>query len=202
MTSGKPSLAAKSAKVWSAIGSMTLCVASLITSEFMLVSLFTPSAHDLGATDGTAGQAIAISGFFAVTTSLLILSAFGRMDRRRLLIGLTATMLVSRVLTACASSFAVLMVARALLGVTIGGFWSMAPATIVRLVPEATVPKALSVMYMGNATGTAFAAPVGSYLGGLIGWRGVFWALVPIAAVTMAWQWRPLPGCRRPDVCG
>jgi len=172
---------------------MTLCVALLIASEFMPVSLLTPIAHDLGATEGVAGQAISVSGLFAVVTSLLVSSVFGRLDRRRLLIGLTATMLVSLLLIAAAPNFAFLMVARALLGVTIGGFWSLATATVVRLVPEAAVPKALSVLYMGNATATAFAAPLGSYLGGLIGWRGVFWALVPLAAATMAWQWASLP---------
>ena len=216
MTTGKPSPVGVSPKVWSAIGSMTLCVALLIASEFMPVSLLTPIAHDLGATEGVAGQAISVSGLFAVLTSLLISSVFGRTDRRWLLIGLTATMLVSLMLIAVAPTFTFLMVARALLGITIGGFWSLATATIVRLVPEPAVPKALSVLYMGNATATAFAAPLGSYLGGLIGWRGVFWALVPLAAVTMAWQWASLPGMpsegrvpmgrvlglvRRPAVC-
>jgi predicted MFS family arabinose efflux permease len=172
---------------------MTLCVALLIASEFMPVSLLTPIAHDLGATEGVAGQAISVSGLFAVVASLLVSSVFGKMDRRWLLTGLTAAMLVSLLLIAMAPSFAFLMLARALLGITIGGFWSLATATIVRLVPEPAVPKALSVLYMGNAAATAFAAPLGSYLGGMIGWRGVFWALAPLAAVTMAWQCASLP---------
>lgn len=179
--------------VWGAIGSMTMCVALLIASEFMPVSLLTPIAHDLGATEGMAGQAISISGLFAVATSLLIATASGRLDRRYVLVGLTVAMIVSLALIAAAPSFAFLMVARALLGIAIGGFWSMSTATIVRLVPQADVPKALSIMYMGNAAATAFAAPLGSWLGGLIGWRGVFWALVPLAAVTLVWQWVSLP---------
>jgi predicted MFS family arabinose efflux permease len=181
---------------WSAIGSMTMCVALLIASEFMPVSLLTPIAHDLGATEGLAGQAISISGLFAVVTSLLIATVSGRMDRRHVLTGLTATMLVSLALIAAAPNFSFLMVARALLGITIGGFWSLSTATIVRLVPADAVPKALGVLYMGNAAATAFAAPLGSYLGGLIGWRGVFWALVPLAVVTMVWQWISLPSMR------
>jgi predicted MFS family arabinose efflux permease len=40
---------------------------------------------------------------------------------------------------------------------------------------------------------TAFAAPLGSYLGGLIGWRGVFWALIPLAVANLLWQWVSLP---------
>jgi predicted MFS family arabinose efflux permease len=51
----------------------------------------------------------------------------------------------------------------------------------------------MGVLYLGNAVATAVAAPIGSYVGGLIGWRGVFWALVPLAAATLAWQWVSLP---------
>jgi predicted MFS family arabinose efflux permease len=179
--------------MWSAVGSMALCVAMLIASEFMPVSLLTPIAHDLGATDGMAGQAISISGLFAVVTSLFIATIAARFDRRHVLVALTAVMLGSLVLIALAPNFALLMAARALLGIVIGGFWALATATVMRLVPEDSVPKALGAIYTGNAVATAFAAPIGSYFGGIIGWRGVFWALVPIVAVNLVWQWMSLP---------
>src|SRR3954465_5429603 len=172
---------------------MALCVALLIAAEFMPVSLLTPMANDLGATVGMAGQAISISGLFAVMTSLYIATFAARFDRRHVLVGLTGVMLCSLVLIALAPNYAVLMVARALLGVVIGGFWSLATATVMRLVPEESIPKALGVVYTGNAVATAFAAPLGSYLGGLIGWRGVFWALAPIVVVNLIWQWVSLP---------
>src|SRR3954451_24595710 len=180
-------------QVWSAVGSMALCVAMLIASEFMPVSLLTPIAHDLHATDGMAGQAISISGLFAVVTSLFIATIAGRFDRRHVLIGLTGVMLASLVLIAVAPNFLVLMAARALLGIVIGGFWSLATATVMRLVPTDSVPKALGVVYTGNAVATAFAAPIGSYFGGIIGWRGVFWALTPIVVANLIWQWISLP---------
>ena len=172
---------------------MALCVSLLIASEFMPVSLLTPIAHDLHATEGMAGQAISISGLFAVVTSLFIATVAGRFDRRHLLIGLTGLMLLSLVIIAIAPNFAVLMVARSVLGIVIGGFWSLATATVMRLVPEQSVPKALGFIYTGNAVATAFAAPIGSYFGGMIGWRGVFWALVPIVVANMIWQWVSLP---------
>lgn len=180
-------------QTWSAVGSMALCVALLIASEFMPVSLLTPIAHDLRATEGMAGQAISISGLFAVGMSLLIATIAGRFDRRHVLIALTAIMLSSLVLIAVAPNFLVLMAARALLGLVIGGFWSLATATVMRLVSAPSVPKALGILYTGNAMATAFAAPIGSYLGGIIGWRGVFWAIAPIAGATLIWQWISLP---------
>lgn len=102
-------------------------------------------------------------------------------------------MLMSLVLTAEARNFETLIAARALLGVTVGGFWSLATATIMRLVPEEFIPKALGLLYTGNAVATSFAAPVGSYLGAIIGWRGVFWALVPIVVVNAVWLMTSLP---------
>jgi predicted MFS family arabinose efflux permease len=181
---------------WSAVGSMAMCVALLIAAEFMPVSLLTPIASDLHVSVGMAGQAISISGLFAVVTSLYIATFAARYDRRHVLIGLTAVMLLSLILIALAPSFLILMAARAMLGIVIGGFWSLATATVMRLVPEDMVSKALGAVYMGNALATAFAAPIGSYLGGIIGWRGVFWALVPLGSITMLWQWISLPTMR------
>lgn len=178
---------------WSAVGSMSMCVAMLIAAEFMPVSLLTPIAADLGATAGMAGQAISISGLFAVVTSLLIPSVASRFDRRHVLMALTSVMLASLLLIAAAPNFIVLMAARALLGITIGGFWALATATIMRLVPAQSVPKALGVLFTGNAVATAFAAPIGSYMGAIIGWRGTFLVLAPIVAVNLAWQWISLP---------
>ncbi|WP_265633915.1 MFS transporter [Cupriavidus cauae] len=186
-------LASSRRERWSAIGTMTMCVAMLIASEFMPISLLTPIAADLHATEGMAGQAISISGLFAVIASLFIATVAGRFDRRRVLMALTGVMLASLVLIAIAPNFAVLMVARGLLGITIGGFWALATATIMRLVPPADVPKALGIMYTGNGLATAFAAPIGSYLGGIIGWRGVFWVLVPFVLANLLWQWFSLP---------
>ena len=179
--------------IWSAVSSMAMCAAMLIATEFMPVSLLTPIASDLHATVGMAGQAISISGLFAVATSLLIPALAGRFDRRNVLTAMAVLMLVSLVLIADADNFAMLMAARALLGISVGGFWSLATATVMRLVPEHSIPRALGVLFTGNAVATAFAAPIGSYVGGVIGWRGVFWTLAPIVVLNLIWLWFSIP---------
>jgi predicted MFS family arabinose efflux permease len=178
---------------WGAVLSMALCVALLIASEFMPVSLLTPMAEGLHATEGQTGQAISISGLFAVAASLLITTAAGTLNRKWVLVAMTALMLASLALVAAAPNFATLMVGRALLGICIGGFWALATAIIMRLVPKGDVPRALAVMYGGQAIAAAFAAPIGSYLGGLLGWREVFWALTPLVAVNLVWHVIALP---------
>ena len=83
-------------------------------------------------------------------------------------------MLVSGLVVALAPNYLVLMVGRALIGIVIGGFWSMSAATVMRLVPANQVPRALAVLNGGNALATTIAAPLGSFLGQYIGWRGAF----------------------------
>lgn len=171
---------------WGAVLSMALCVSVLIASEFMPVSLLTSIAHDLAISEGRAGQAISISGIFAVLTSLLNAPLTGRFDRRRVLLCFTALLTVSGVAVALARNDAVFMLGRALLGVAIGGFWSMSTATIMRLVPTAAVPKALATINGGNALAATIAAPLGSFLGQLVGWWGAFVLVIPLAVAAFA----------------
>src|SRR5205085_10766212 len=110
-------------------------------------------------------------------------------------LGLTLLMLLSGFLVAFAPNFVVLMAGRALLGVTIGGFWSMSAATVMRLVPEDRVPRALALLNGGNALATTVAAPLGSFLGQYIGWRGAFFCVVPLAVATLVWQFISLSKC-------
>ncbi len=80
-----------------------------------------------------------------------------------------------------------------MIGVVIGGFWSMSAATAIRLVAPAQVLRALAILNGGNPLAAVVAAPLGAHLGGVIGWRGAFLCLVPVALITLAWQWRALP---------
>ncbi|MBJ9238257.1 MFS transporter [Citrobacter braakii] len=173
---------------------MTLCVFVLIASEFMPVSLLTPIARDLGVTEGLAGQGIAISGALAVLTSLTLSTLAGKANRKYLLLGMTALMAMSGLIIALASSYLVYMTGRAMIGIAIGGFWSMSAATAMRLVPQHQVARALAIFNGGNALATVVAAPLGSYLGATIGWRGAFLCLVPVAVVAFIWQCFSLPG--------
>lgn len=178
---------------WGGVFAMSLCVFALIASEFMPVSLLTPIAEELGITEGMAGHGIAISGVFAVITSLSISALARTMNRKTLLLAMTVLMALSGVLVALAPNVLVYMLGRVLIGIVVGGFWSMSAATAIRLVPAHQVPKALAIFNGGNALAAVLAAPIGSYLGSIVGWRGAFFALVPIAVIALVWQAISLP---------
>ena len=178
---------------WSAVLAMSLAAFALVASEFMPVSLLTPIAADLHITEGQAGQGISVSGAFALITSLLIASIAARVERKKLLLSLTLLMIVSGTIVALAPGYRSFMIGRALIGIAIGGFWSLSAATAMRLVAPDQVSRALAMVNGGNALATVIAAPAGAFLGSLIGWRGAFFCVVPVAALAAVWLMISLP---------
>ncbi|MCT6880028.1 MAG: MFS transporter [Commensalibacter sp.] len=178
---------------WSGVFSVTSCIFLLITSEFMPVSLLTPIAKDLAISEGMAGQGLTISGICAVIISLILPTIIGNIDRKILLLTMTAMMAFSGLIIAQATNYPVYMLGRALIGLVIGGFWSMSAAIAIRLVPQDKIAQALAIFNSGNALATTISAPLGSYMSALIGWRWAFFSLAPIAFVILAWQWVSLP---------
>lgn len=196
MTAGTASpsdLVSDRSPAWGAVFAMALCCMVLVASEFMPVSLLTPIASDLHMTEGQAGQAISISGIFAVLTSLFISGLTAGRDRRPVLLLLTLLLIVSGSVVAFAPNYATLMAGRAVLGIAIGGFWSMSTAAVMRLVPEECISRALAILQGGTALASTVAAPLGSFLSGYIGWRGAFFCVVPVAAIALAWLLMSIP---------
>ena len=193
------SAAPGSRSAWSGVFALALGAFALVASEFMPVSLLTPLAAGLGVSEGQAGQAITISGAFALLTSLSIAALAGRLDRKLLLLGLTLLMAVSAAVAAFAPTYVVFMTGRALIGIAIGGFWSMSAATAMRLVPSDQVPRALAIVNGGNALAMVLAAPLGSLFAAAVGWRWAMFSLVPIAAAALIWKMAALPSMK-PDM--
>jgi predicted MFS family arabinose efflux permease len=183
-------------KSWATVFAMSLAAFVLVASEFMPVSLLTPIAADLHITEGQAGQGISVSGLFALFTSLLIASVATRVERKPLLLSLTLLMILSGTVVAFAPNYWVFMIGRALIGVAIGGFWSLSAATAMRLVPDDQITRAMAIVNGGNALATVIAAPLGSFLGALIGWRGAFLCVIPVAVVAFVWLLLTLPAMK------
>ncbi len=178
---------------WMAVFSLAMGVFGLLTAEYLPASLLTLMATDLGVSESLAGQAVTVTAVVALFAGLLVPGLTRGIDRRWVLLGFSTLMVASNLLVAVSSSFAVLLLMRILLGIALGGFWSMAAAVAMRLVPSALLPRALSIIFSGIAVGTVVAVPLGSYLGGLYGWRSAFFAAAAVGMVTLAFQSLTLP---------
>nr|WP_241071807.1 MFS transporter [Achromobacter xylosoxidans] len=187
------SRAADAPPAWMAVFSLAMGVFGLLTAEYLPASLLTPMALDLGVSEALAGQAVTVTAVVALFAGLLVPGLTRALDRRVVLLAFSTLMVASNLLVALSSSLAVLLAMRILLGVALGGFWSMAAAVAMRLVPPALLPRALSIIFSGIAVGTVVAVPLGSYLGGRYGWRSAFVAAAAVGVATLAFQWLTLP---------
>lgn len=178
---------------WSAVTCLSLLTFLLVALEFMPVSLLTPIAQDLTITEGQAGLAIAVSSFFAVVTSLFGNRMLVRLDRKAVVLLYTSVLTVSSLTVALAPSYFVFLIGRSMVGMAIGGFWSLSTAILARLASGADLPKAIALLQGGTAMAIVAAAPLGSFLGSLIGWRNTFLVTVPIGLAALIWQMAVLP---------
>ncbi|WP_392562160.1 MFS transporter [Orbus sturtevantii] len=178
---------------WPAIFSLFMGVTSLIAAEFIPVSLLTPIAQDLKITEGMAGQSVTVVGIFAVIASLTLAPLSKNINRRFILLTLSALMIFSNILVALTPNYVVLLIGRGVLGICVGGFWSMASAVTLQLASAKDVARALSVVYAGVSIATIISLPLASYLEDLMGWRNVFFFAALLSAIAFIWQYMTLP---------
>lgn len=160
---------------WGAIAALSVSVFALVMAEFLPPSVLTPMAADLSVSLGAAGQAVTATAVVGALAALLVPVVTRSWDRKMVLLGLLATLCVSNLMTAVAGNLPVLLAARVLLGVALGGFWSMVAATAMRLAPMSILGRAMAIVFTGVTMATVLAAPVGASIGDLWGWRAAFW---------------------------
>jgi predicted MFS family arabinose efflux permease len=181
---------------WAGVVSLSVGIFALVTAEFLPASLLSRIAGDLGVTEGVAGQSVAVTAIVAAVAGLTIPVVLGRVDRRHLMIALSVLAVLSNVLVALAPSYPVLLVARVLLGITIGGFWSLAISMTARLVPPSKLGLGLTIVNVGVSLATVAAVPAGTLLGELWGWRAVFSLAAAIGIIATVLQVVALPSIR------
>ncbi len=178
---------------WSGILILSLSVFALVTAEFLPPSVLTPLAADLNVSLGAAGQAVTATAVVGAFAALLVPVFTSRWDRRRVMLGLLLALCVSNLMTAVATSLPMLLAARVVLGISLGGFWSMAAATAMRLVPMSALPRAMSIVFTGVTVATVSAAPIGAYVGDLWGWRAAFLIAGVVGVLALVGLWITLP---------
>ncbi|MGQ7262567.1 MFS transporter [Vreelandella sp. V005] len=178
---------------WWAVVAVMIGIFLLVTAEQLPIGLLSQVATSMGVMPGVAGLMVTVPGVVAAFSAPLLPVAVGRLDRRIMLTVLMLVMVAGSVLSSLASSFALLLSARVLVGLSIGGFWAVAGSIAPRLVPEDQVPKAMTMIFGGVAAASVLEVPLGTLLGDLSNWRVAFGALGGFSLLTALalWCWLP-----------
>ncbi len=178
---------------WLGVTAVTAGTFTVVTSEMLPVGLLTPIGAALRVSEGSAGLALTVTGLVAAVSAPLLTAALSRIERRVVLCGLMAVLGLGNLGTAWAPTFGVLMGARVLVGVGMGGVWALAASSAARLVPARSVNAATSLVFSGVAVASVLGIPAGTVLGALAGWRIVFAAAAGLALLVLMVMAAALP---------
>lgn len=185
--------AAWSAATWFAVLSMAATSFALVSAEFLPAGLLTPMARDLGISEGTAGQVVTATASVGAVTALLSNVLIGRMNRKTVLVGLSALAIGSNILAALATDFWLLLVGRAGLGIALSGFWALSVAVVARLVGASATGRGMAIVTLGVSLATIAAPSVGALISDWLGWRSAMAMTAGLAALAMLLQALSLP---------
>ncbi|MFC0399822.1 MFS transporter [Paraburkholderia rhizosphaerae] len=175
-------------RAWLAVASVTIGAFAFVTTEFLPVGLLPQIARDLGVMPGTAGLMVTTPGVIAALSAPGMMLGAGRIDRRYILIALSIMLLASNLISAFAPTFTLMLVGRALLGASLGGFWTLALAAAGRLVKLHEAARATAAILAGVTCATVIGVPLGTLISELASWRASFMASGVLVAVALIAQ--------------
>ncbi|MEU7831501.1 MFS transporter [Nonomuraea sp. NPDC049129] len=170
---------------WLAVTSLMLGIFAIVTSEILPIGLLTAIGADFGISDGTTGLTMTLPGVVAAVAAPVVTLTTARLDRRVMLCVFMAVLAVADVLAAVATSYWVMLISRVLVGLTIGGFWSIGAGLAGRLVPPHAVGSATAVIFSAVPLGSVLGVPAGTFIGDLAGWRTAFLVLAALAILVL-----------------
>ncbi|GES50923.1 permease [Rhizobium sp. NBRC 114257] len=182
-----------SAATWFAVLSMAATSFALVSAEFLPAGLLTPLARDLAITEGTAGQVVTATASVGAVTALLSNVLIGRLNRKTVLVGLSALAIGSNVLASLATDFWLLLLGRAGLGIALSGFWALSVAVVARLVGANSTGRGMAIVTLGVSLATIAAPSVGALISDWLGWRVAMAMTAGLAALALLLQLLSLP---------
>ena len=171
---------------WLGVIAVTLGIFSIVTTEILPIGLLTPMADDFGVSEGRAGWLMTMPGLVAAVAAPVITVTTARLDRRVMLCALMVLLAAANFLAAAASEYWLELVARLMVGMTIGGFWSIGAGLAARLVPEQWVVRATAVIFSAVPLGSVLGVPAGTFIGDRFGWRVPFVVLGVLTVCVLA----------------
>ncbi|MEU6039621.1 MFS transporter [Actinomadura sp. NPDC047616] len=159
---------------WAAVLSVMMGIFSIVTTEILPIGLLTSIGSGFTVSDGTAGLMMTMPGYLAAVAAPTVTVATARVDRRLMLCACMFLLASANFIAAAAPNYWAMLVSRVLVGIVIGGFWSIGAGLANRLVPADSTRRATAVIFSAVPLGSVLGVPLGTLIGDLAGWRVSF----------------------------
>jgi predicted MFS family arabinose efflux permease len=158
-----------------------------IVTETLPAGLLPLISDGLAISPSMAGQMVTAYALGSVLAVIPMTIATRGWRRRNVLLLTIVGFLLFNSITALSSHYGVTLVARFFAGVAAGLAWSLLAGYARRMVAPHQQGKALALAMVGTPIALSLGVPLGTWLGGLVGWRTTFGLMSAVSLVLIAW---------------
>lgn len=158
-----------------------------IVTETLPAGLLPEIGSGLGVSEALAGQWVTVYALGSLLAAIPLTIATQGWRRRTVLLLTIIGFLVFNTLTALSHDYALTLVARFFAGVSAGLAWSLIAGYARRMVVPKLQGRALAVAMVGTPIALSLGVPLGTWLGGVMGWRMAFGMMSGLSLVLIAW---------------
>lgn len=163
------------------------------TTEFVTMGLLPQISSGVGVSIPTGGHVISAYAVGVVVGAPLLAFLGARLPRRALLIALMAAFAVGNGVSALATSYEQLMLARFAAGLPHGAYFGVASLVAASMARPSRKGRAVSQVMLGLSVANVLGVPAATLLGQELGWRSAFWAAAALSVLTLALVVRFVP---------
>lgn len=171
-------------------------------TEFAPMGMLPGIASDLGVSIPAAGLLVSAYAIGVLFGAPLMTLTTGKIPRRYLLIGLMAIFTLGNLMSALATDYYSLLIARVVTSLNHGAFFGVGSIVAASVVAPDKRAGAVAAMFMGLTLATIGGVPLATWFGELLGWRTAFWGIAGLGLVTMFALWFALPTIEMPKSDG
>lgn len=167
-------------------------------TEFAPMGMLPGIASDLGVSIPAAGLLVSAYAIGVLIGAPMMTLTTGKIPRRYLLIGLMAIFTLGNLMSALATDYTSLLIARVVTSLNHGAFFGVGSVVAASLVAPDKRAGAVAAMFMGLTLATIGGVPLAAWFGELLGWRTAFWGIAGLGVITMLALWFALPNVELP----
>ncbi|MCX4063929.1 MFS transporter [Pseudomonas sp. S1Bt30] len=158
-----------------------------IVTETLPAGLLPLISDGLEISPSMAGQMVTAYALGSVLAVIPMTIATRGWRRRNVLLLTIVGFLLFNSITALSSHYGVTLVARFFAGVAAGLAWSLLAGYARRMVAPHQQGRALALAMVGTPIALSLGVPLGTWLGGLVGWRTTFGLMSGVSLVLIGW---------------
>jgi DHA1 family inner membrane transport protein len=165
------------------------------TTEFVTMGLLPQISDGVGVSIPTGGHVISAYAVGVVVGAPVLAFLGARLPRRALLVALMAAFAVGNGLSALATSYEQLVLARFAAGLPHGAYFGVASLVAASMARPSRKGRAVSQVMLGLSVANVLGVPAATLLGQELGWRAAFWAVSGLGLLTLALVTWFVPSC-------